>query len=99
MFPSLENRERLYSQAGRYGIRIKAINSLAFFFLLQSFKRLGVLTRLGCVQGLRWSSPLILMSFSGLFYLASGGFLAVPPLISSCPLGKGHGGWSRNGGQ
>ena len=26
-------------------------NSLAFFFLLQGFKRVGLLTRLGCVRG------------------------------------------------
>ena len=31
--------------------------------------RVGLLTRLGCVQGLRWSGLLILMSFSGLFNL------------------------------
>ena len=42
--------------------------------------RVGLLTRLGSqVVGLR-----ILRSFSGPFNLASGGFLAAPPLISNC---------------
>ena len=45
----------------------------------------GLLTRLGCVQGLRWSVfLLILRSFSGPFNLASDGFLAAPSLISNC---------------
>ena len=52
-------------------------NSLAFLFLLKSFEMVGLLTRLQCVQGLGWS-------FSGPFNLASGGFLAAPPLISNC---------------
>ena len=65
-----------------YAIRIKAV-SPAFFFLLQSFKRVGLLTRLRCVQGLR-GGLLILMSFSGPLNLASGGFLAAPPLICNC---------------
>ena len=58
MAPSLGNRERLSSQAG---VCDKDLGSdgLAFFFLLQSFKRVGLLTRLGSVQGLRWSSLLI----------------------------------------
>ena len=38
---------------------------------------------------------LILISFSGPFNLASGGFLATPSLISRpLELGEGHGGWS-----
>ena len=44
--------------------------------------RLGLLTVLGSVQGLRWLL-MTLMSFSGPFSLASGGFLAAPPLISN----------------
>ena len=58
MAPSLGNSERLSSQAG---VRDKdqGSNSLAFFFLLQRFKRVGLLTRLGYVQGLRRSSLLI----------------------------------------
>ena len=56
----------------------------------------GLLTRLGCVQGLRWLGLLILMSFSGPFNLASGGFLAAPSLISNClnpPFGTQHRSW------
>ena len=34
-------------------------NSLIFLFPLQSSKRMGLVTRLSCVQGLRWSSLLI----------------------------------------
>ena len=53
--------------------------------------RVGLLTGFGCVQDL-WCFNLvsgglcllILMSFSGPFNLASGGFLAAPPLISNC---------------
>ena len=55
--PSLGNRERSYSWvlwSGVFG-KDQGSNSLAFFFLLQSFKRVGLLTRLGCVKGLRWS--------------------------------------------
>ena len=63
-------------------IRIKAV--IVIFFLLQIFKRAGFLTRLGFVQGLRWSVLLILMSLSGLFNLASDGFVAAPRLISNC---------------
>ena len=44
-------------------------------------------------------SLLITASFSGAFSLASGPFLAVPPLVSNCwnlrlGLTEGHGGWS-----
>ena len=48
------------------------------------------------IQGLRWFNLLILMSLSGPFNLASGGFLAVPPLInnSSAVFNSGHRGWS-----
>ena len=48
------------------------------------------LTRSGCEQGLHFLNLisggrlLILISFSGPFNLASGGFLAAPPLISNC---------------
>ena len=42
----------------------------------------------GCKESdttkLRWPGLLILMSFSGLFNLASGEFLAAPPMISNC---------------
>ena len=42
----------------------------------------------GCEESdttkLRWPGLLILMSFSGLFNLASGEFLAAPPMISNC---------------
>ena len=53
--------------------------------------RVRLLTRLGCVQGL-----LILMTFSGPFNLASGDFLAAPPLISYCshlPFGTQERSW------
>ena len=45
--------------------------------------RVGLLTRLGCEQGVQVVSLLILMSFSGPFNLASGGFLSAPPLTSN----------------
>ena len=48
---------------------------------------MGLLTRLECVQGLHPSSLVsgnVLMSFSGSSNLASGGFLAAPPLFSNC---------------
>ena len=76
--------------------------------------RVGFLTRLGCVQGLYSfnlisGSLLILMSFSGPFNLASGGFLAAPPLTINClnlPSGTQRRSWrlesclqTRNGGQ
>ena len=57
-------------------IKIKAVTTVLHSFLLQSFNRLGLLTRLGCMQSHRWSSLLILMSLSRPFNLASGGFLA-----------------------
>ena len=37
-----------------YAIRIKVVTVLHSSFFC-SFKRVGLLTRLGCVQGLRWS--------------------------------------------
>ena len=79
--PSLGNRERSHIRSLWSGVfnKDQGGNSLTFFFLLQSFRRVGVLTRLGCVQGL-----LILRSFSSPFNLASGGFVAAPPLISNC---------------
>ena len=52
--------------------------------------KMGSLTRLGgekdfhSLNLLSGGVLLILMSFSGSFNLASGGFLAVPPLISNC---------------
>ena len=57
-------------------------NSLAFFFLLQSFKMattLGLVAskvadKIGVCAGSQLISLLILMSFSGPFNLASGGF-------------------------
>ena len=78
-----------------------------------SSSRVGLLIRSGCVQGLL-SFTLIsgnfLMSFSGPFNLASGGFLAAPPLISICsdlPFGTQGRSWrlesvpykQENGGQ
>ena len=45
--------------------------------------RMELLTRLRCMQGLRLSGLLILMSLSGPFNLASGRFLAAPPLLAS----------------
>ena len=54
---SLVNKERLSNQEGVCD-KSQGSNSLAFFFLLSSFKRMGILTRLGCVQGLRWSPKL-----------------------------------------
>ena len=80
--PILGNGKRLCSKAEVYDEH-ESRNSLAFFFLLQSFWRVGLLARLECVQGLRWSGLLILMSFSGPFNLVSGGFMAAPPLISN----------------
>ena len=67
----LGNRERLYSQAGVCD-KDQGSNSRAFFFLLQGFKRVGWLMRLGLcrVSG----GLLVLMNFSSLFNLASGGF-------------------------
>ena len=86
--PSLEYRERSYSWVSWSGVcdKDQGSNSLAVIFLLRSFKnrpqhwvwsspRVGLLTRLGYLQGL-----LILMSFN----LASGGFVAALPLISNC---------------
>ena len=49
--PSLVSRERLDSQAGECH-KIQGSNSLVFF-LLQSFKRMELLTTLVCVQDLR----------------------------------------------
>lgn len=47
-----------------------------------AFQKVGLLTRLGCLQGLRWSPP----NFELLspFNLASSGFVPVPSLISNC---------------
>ena len=74
--------------------------------------RVGLLIRLGCEQGLHSfnlisGDLLILMSFSGSSNLASGCFVAAPPLslhpfpsrltnVQICPLEprEGHGGWS-----
>ena len=91
----LLSSKRLYSQSGLPD-KNQGSNSLVFFLLLPSFKRVVLLTRLGRVQGLRWSSLLILMSLSDTFNLASGGFLAAPPLISnfSALWNSGCGGWS-----
>ena len=58
--PYLVSRERLHSQEAVSDVD-QGKNSLAFFFFLQSFKRVRFLTSLGCVQGLRWSSLLVLM--------------------------------------
>lgn len=80
---SLVSSKRLYSQSGLPD-KNQGSNSLVFFFLLPSFKRVVLLTRLGCVRGLRWSSLLVWMSLSGTFNLASRGILAAPPLISNC---------------
>ena len=54
---SLVNKERLCNQEGVCD-KNQGSNSLAFFFLLPSFKWMGILTRLGYVQGLRWSPKL-----------------------------------------
>ena len=48
----------VWGSGQRYVVRIKAATSLAFFFLLHSFKRVGLLTGLACVQGLWWSPNL-----------------------------------------
>jgi len=53
---SLVNKERLCNQEGEYD-KNQGSNSLAFF-LLPNFKWMGILTRLGYVQGLRWSPKL-----------------------------------------
>ena len=52
-FPSLVSRERLCSQAG-VSDKDQGSNSLVFFFLPQ-FPKMGLPTRLGCMQGPRWS--------------------------------------------
>ena len=83
MSPSLVNRGSLYSQAGVCD-KDQGSNSLEFFFLLQSFKAVGLLTRLGCMQGLMWLGLLILISLSGPFNLALHGFMAAPSLINIC---------------
>ena len=44
----------------------------------------GVVDKIRMCAGSQVVSSLILMSFSGPFNLASGGFLAAPPLISNC---------------
>ena len=46
--------------------------------------RLGLLTRLGCVQGLHFSDLVSGNLDALLWFLASGSFLAAPPLISNC---------------
>ena len=48
------NRERLDSQTGMCDM----IKAVTVWVLLQGFKRVGLLTRLGCVQGLRWASQM-----------------------------------------
>ena len=50
-FPSLVSRERLCSQAGVCD-KDQGSNSLVFFF---QFPKMGLPTRLGCMQGPRWS--------------------------------------------
>ena len=52
------SRERLYGLLGIYA-KDQGSNSLVFLFPLQSCKRMGLVTRLSCVQGLRWSGLLI----------------------------------------
>ena len=49
--PSLVSRERVYSQAGVCD-KDQGSNSLVFF--LPQFPKVGLLTRLGCVQGPGW---------------------------------------------
>ena len=44
----------------------------------------GVADKIRVCAGSQVIHLLILMSFSGPFHLASGGFLAAPPLISNC---------------
>ena len=69
-----------------------------WLFLLQSFIRVGLLTRLGCVQGLRWSSFLILMSLSGSLILVLLLFLLWLATVLPCWTKRGS--WRfRNGGQ
>ena len=79
VLPSPMSRKKLYSQTEACD-KDQGSNSLVFF-LLQSFKRVELLTRLGCRQGLKSSSLPILMGLSGPFNLASGGFVATFPLI------------------
>ena len=74
------SKKRLYSQTEACD-KDQGSNSLVLFFLLQSFKRVELLTRLGCGQGLKCASLPILMGLSGPFNLASGGFVAAFPLI------------------
>ena len=59
---SLVSRETLYSQTG-VSHRIKAITVLYSFFC--KVQRGGVPDKIGCVEGLRWSSVLTLMSLCG----------------------------------
>ena len=64
----------------RYVIRIKAV--IIFISFLQNFERVGLLTSLWCVQGLRLSPNLDVFLWS--LYLALDGFFAASPLISDC---------------
>ena len=64
----------------RYVIRIKAV--IIFISFLQNFERVGWLTSLWCVQGLRLSPNLDVFLWS--LYLALDGFFAASPLISDC---------------
>ena len=52
------SREKLYRPLGIYA-KDQGSNSLVFLFPLQSCKRMGLVTRLSCVQGLRCSGLLI----------------------------------------
>ena len=52
------SRERLYHLLGIYA-KDQGSNSLVFLFPLQSGKRIGLVTSLSFVQGLRWSGLLI----------------------------------------
>ena len=58
--PCLVSRERLHGQEEVCDVD-QGRNSHAFFCLPQSFKRVRLLTSLGCVHGLRWPSLLVLM--------------------------------------
>ena len=62
-------------------IKIKAITTVLHSSSTK-FQKVEVADKLGCMQSLRWSNLLILMSFSCPFNLALGGFLAALGVLS-----------------
>ena len=96
VLPSPMSRKKLYSQTEACD-KDQGSNSLVFF-LLQSFKRMGLLTGLWCVKSVRWLGLLTLMRFSGPFNLVSGGVhdcsYLDQQLFCLLELREGHEDWS-----